>query len=279
MSGSCVGRLFFKRPFQGVLPGFKGSPDYLGRMHGRGIHASSGHEKDALNQAFCVPGAKKDFVILQRIAIGAQDGQFCEMDGECSAESRGANGNAQPAARCLNSVHQLFSASHGVVEWTAIVARKFAKSSVRAGETQTVPVKCAAEDDPAIRNLVEDLSPSSDDAQRQAAGDGFAKCCNIRRNTQDALCSAQSDAEASDDFIEDQESLVLRGEQPKLLQVSFVRHQAAAIAQYGLGDDRSDLIALSSEDSSHGVKVVPGKNDYVVDDIYRLALRTKNGSR
>ena len=116
-----------------------------------------------------------------------------------------------------------------------------------------------------------DFSRAAESAHRHAAADDFADGGQIRFDAEKFLGSAVGDAEAGDDFVEDEQRAFFAGDFPQAFQKARVRRHDAHVPGHRFDDDAGDFAFIFGEQRLHRFEVVVGGDEGVLRGALRHA--------
>ena len=118
-------------------------------------------------------------------------------------------------------------------------------------------------DRPGGRDRRHDVGATAIGTDGQAAADDLAEDRQVGRNTKQLLGAAGRDAEAGDDFIEDQHDVVLDGELTQTLEESVLWANKPHVGGHWFEDHRGYLRAALLQRFTDGVQIVVRQYDGV----------------
>ncbi len=134
-------------------------------------------------------------------------------------------------------------------------------------------------DRPERRDLLHDVAPAAERADRHPAADHLAEGREVRRDAVEPLCAARADPKAGHHLVEDQHRAVLRAERAQRLQeLARPRHEVH-VAGHRLDDHRRDLVALPAECVLELLHVVEREHRGVTGGLRRHAGRARVAER
>ena len=129
------------------------------------------------------------------------------------------------------------------------------------------------------RELLHDIAPAAECADRHAAADDFAECGQVRAHAVQRLRAAQRNAKARHDFVEYQQRTAPVALAPQCLQKIRRRRNAIHVAGHRLDDDAGDLRADLTEHPLDLIDVVVVERHGVAGERLGHARRSGNAER
>ncbi len=111
--------------------------------------------------------------------------------------------------------------------------------------------------------MLHDVGSAAEGSAGEAAADDFAEGGEVGGDVVELLRSAEGDAEAGHDLVEDEEGAVGGGHFAQACEVAGVGWDGAGVADYGLDDDAGDVVRAGGEDGGDGVEIVEGQGESV----------------
>ena len=126
-------------------------------------------------------------------------------------------------------------------------------------------------DRPQRGDLIHQVGAATVGAHRQPAAQHFSQRGQVGAHTEALLRAAVGEAETGDDFIEEQQGAVLLRDLAQTFQKTFLRQDAAHVADHRLDDDGGDFASLLGKDLFECVEVVVGQREGEADELFRHA--------
>src|SRR5579884_2085867 len=98
-------------------------------------------------------------------------------------------------------------------------------------------------------HAVENRTPPRDRAYGKACAEGLSEGAEIRMDTVVLLAASGRVTKAGDNFVEDEQHIILLCQLTYALQVPIPRRNAAHIGHDGLGDYRREFVSMLLHDS------------------------------
>ena len=138
----------------------------------------------------------------------------------------------------------------------------------RGRDADRVPVVRPREHDPSSgRERVHVGRAADERGDREAVGHRLGERREVGRDPGDALVPAQVVSEAGDDLVEDEQGAVVSGQAPQLREVAGLGRHAPDVVGDDLDEDRGDALGMRSQGVLHRLRVVPGQDHRLVEDL------------
>src|ERR1051326_1670199 len=222
------------------------------------VHAVLNRRRDEIEHALPL--------MVQGVAVIRHGFADAKVDAEAGAEPLHARGHTTVVEQPLQpGVESLTQGRDVLVEAGLLVCLDCRE---RGGDTDYVAVVGATVLAIALgHEVVHDVAPSAEGADRHATAQGLAERAQVWLHTQVLLSAADTHAEAAEHFVEDQEHTV----PPRLvLQATDKlarRHHATGVVIDGLANDGSQFAAMTRQRRLQQIRTIERDDDEILFDL------------